>query len=128
MENVVLIGCTKELKNRIKISQGMKNYLNNNPEAKKKRIKQIKNINQENRVQKIKDYYNNLTKEERTMRMKKLFKKIRCIETQQVFNSINEAAQWCGVSSSSISHCLREDQKTAGKHPITKIRLHWEYV
>lgn len=90
---MVLIGCTKELKNRIKISQGMKNYLNNNPEAKKKRIKQIKNINQENRVQKIKDYYNNLTKEERTMRMKKLFKKIRCIETQQVFNSINEAAQ-----------------------------------
>ena len=113
-------GCNKKLQNRKKISQGMKLYLNNNPDILQKRIKQIKNINQENRINKLKEYYNQLTPEQRKNRMKKNNKKIICKENGNIFNSINEAAQWCGIHNSSISHCLRGNQKTAGGY-------HWEY-
>ena len=71
----------------------MKLYLNNNPDILQKRIKQIKNINQENRINKLKEYYNQLTPEQRKNRMKKNNKKIICKENGNIFNSINEAAQ-----------------------------------
>lgn len=56
-------------------------------------------------------------------------RKIRCIETNEIFYSITEAAKWCGLKSSShISQVAKGKGKTAGKHPITKQPLHWEYV
>ena len=47
--------------------------------------------------------------------------KVICIETQQVFDTLTEAANWCGLKSySSISKCCRRIQKTAGGY-------HWNY-
>ena len=54
---------------------------------------------------------------------------VMCIETQQIFSSRKEAAEWCGLkSSSSISEYLAGRKKSAGKHPITKEKLHWQNV
>ena len=58
-----------------------------------------------------------------------LSKKIQCVETLQIFNSIQEAATWAGLKSSSgISDFLKGRKKSAGKHPITKEKLHWRLI
>lgn len=56
-------------------------------------------------------------------------KRIRCIETGQIFGCIQDAAEWCGLKSrTSINNFLAGRSKSAGTHPITKEKLHWEYV
>lgn len=58
-------------------------------------------------------------------------KVIRCIETGEIFPSAREAANWCGLKSCSpIKDYLakRGSYKSAGKHPETGEKLHWEYV
>lgn len=60
-----------------------------------------------------------------------LGKMVQCIETQQIFPSVREAANWCGLKSSSpIKDYLagRGSYKSAGKHPETKEKLHWKYI
>mgnify|MGYP002513716939 CR=1 FL=1 len=46
-------------------------------------------------------------------------RRVRCIETGQVFDSIVEAKKWLGKGD--IKSCLADRQKTAGNY-------HWEYV
>ena len=54
---------------------------------------------------------------------------VMCVETQQIFSSRKEAAEWCGLKSASgISEYLAGRKKSAGKHPITKEKLHWQNV
>lgn len=52
-------------------------------------------------------------------------RKIICVETQQVFNSIREAIDWLGIdytnNSGNISKCCRGKYKTACGY-------HWQYV
>ena len=55
-------------------------------------------------------------------------KRVLCIITGEIFNSVNDAAKFAGVSASSISKCLKGVQQSAGKHPISKIKLQWKYV
>ena len=56
-------------------------------------------------------------------------RKIKCIETNQIFQSIKDAAKWCNLKSSShISEVAKGKNKSAGKHPETKKPLHWVYV
>lgn len=58
-------------------------------------------------------------------------KRIICEQTQQVFNSIEEARKWCGLQTTrSLRGYLNhtESRKTAGKHPITGERLTWSYI
>lgn len=56
-------------------------------------------------------------------------KKVKCIETQQKFDSLNEAAKWCGLSSGKIiGTFLSGKRKSAGKHPITNQKLHWQLI
>ena len=50
---------------------------------------------------------------------------IICIETKQVFTTIQEAREWLGKGD--IVHHLRGKLKSAGKHPITGEKLHWMY-
>lgn len=48
-------------------------------------------------------------------------KKVLCIETEQIFNSMKEASEWIGVSYTNISNCCNGKQKTCGGY-------HWRYV
>ena len=51
----------------------------------------------------------------------KLSKKILCVETGEIFNSLSEASEQLGVNISNISSCCTGKRKTTGK-------LHWQYV
>lgn len=51
-------------------------------------------------------------------------KRVICIETGNIFDSINDAKLWCGVS---ISPCLTGRNKSAGRLP-DGAKLHWKYV
>ena len=48
-------------------------------------------------------------------------KKVRCIETGIIYNSIKEAAESMGLTISALSHHLRGKTKSCGGY-------HWEYV
>lgn len=51
-------------------------------------------------------------------------RKVICIETGEVFNTIKEAQEWC---KGNIDQYLRGRSKSAGKHPVTGEKLHWMY-
>lgn len=56
-------------------------------------------------------------------------KKVKCLETGEIFDSRKAAAEWCGLKSSSgISDCISGNKKSAGKHPKTGEKLHWENI
>lgn len=58
-------------------------------------------------------------------------KKVRCIETGEVFDSCVEAAMAMNMSENSRTHISRvckSLEETAGVHPVTHQKLHWEYV
>lgn len=46
-------------------------------------------------------------------------------ELNEFFNSAAEVEQKYHISATNIRACIKGKQKTAGKHPITKIPLHW---
>lgn len=52
---------------------------------------------------------------------------VKCIETNEVFHTIKEATDWCGASRASIIQSIKKGC-VGGKHPLTKEKLHWEYV
>jgi len=54
-------------------------------------------------------------------------KKIRCIETGIVYNSMGEASEYVHRSPKTISACCRGKNKTCGVSP-DGIPVHWEYV
>lgn len=59
---------------------------------------------------------------------KKKKKKVRCINNNMIFDSQTEAARWCGLTApSGISYVCNGKRKTAGKDPVTKEKLFWEY-
>lgn len=57
-------------------------------------------------------------------------KKVVCLDTGEIFNSLREANAWLGFTKT--SHTIQDNckgkQKTAGKHPVTKKRLHWMFL
>ena len=56
-------------------------------------------------------------------------KRVKCINTNEIFESYTKAAKWCGLKSvSGISKCANgiKPYKTAGYHPVTGERLMWE--
>jgi DNA-directed RNA polymerase subunit RPC12/RpoP/predicted transcriptional regulator len=53
--------------------------------------------------------------------------KVVCLNTNEIYDSIQEAAQKYNVSGSKITANCRGNQKTSGKHPITGERLVWMY-
>jgi hypothetical protein len=57
-------------------------------------------------------------------------KGVICIETGEIFKSCAEAATAMGLSKNTRSHISRVCrglEQSAGKHPITKEKLHWKY-
>ena len=54
--------------------------------------------------------------------------RVCCQNTGEIFDSIAEACKWAKiVSHSNISECCKGKRKSAGKHPITKEKLYWEF-
>lgn len=81
----------------------------------------------EERIEKIRKPRANFCGENNPMHRSKCkhnCKKVICLETCQVFNSIKDADDWCNGG---IKHALSGNQKTAGKHPETGEKLHWMY-
>ena len=56
--------------------------------------------------------------------------KVRCNETGEIFETISDAANWCGISVSGISIYLsgKSNRKSAGKHPDNGEKLTWSLV
>ena len=58
-------------------------------------------------------------------------RKVKCIETGTVFNTLSEASEWCCGHTNmrgKISEVCNNKRKHAGRHPKTNISLSWEYV
>ena len=53
-------------------------------------------------------------------------KKVKCIETGDIFGSITQAERWC--DSVKVGECCRGKRKKAGKHPQTGISLSWQFA
>ncbi len=58
---------------------------------------------------------------------KKNSKKVRCIETGQIFESTVNARKYVGTSINAISECCRGKRKSAGELS-DGTKLHWEYI
>ena len=50
-----------------------------------------------------------------------------CLNTNEIFYSIQEASRKYNAPYSGIGKCCKELQRFSGKHPITKERLAWKY-
>ena len=59
---------------------------------------------------------------------KKMCVQVRCVETGQIFESIKDAAEWCGVKSNTLCAALKSKTHQSGKHPESNIKLHWERI
>lgn len=57
-------------------------------------------------------------------------RKVICLNTKDIFNSMSEAARWCGLNDKgkSIKACCMGNQKTAGASPLTGERLSWSFA
>jgi hypothetical protein len=51
---------------------------------------------------------------------------VYCIELNELFDSTGAANKKYGFSSNSIRACITGKTKTAGRHPITGVPLHWQ--
>lgn len=54
-------------------------------------------------------------------------KRVRCVETDEIFDCISDASRKYNIGRSRIVACCKLRAKSAGKHPITGEKLHWEY-
>ena len=55
-------------------------------------------------------------------------RKVRCVTTGEIFNTITEAKRKYNSAGYHIPECCRGERKSAGKHPITGEKLVWEYI
>lgn len=97
-------------------------YVTRNVTAKK--IGELMGVSEQTIRRNLKE--NNIKKEQNYH----ISKKVRCINTGEVFNSLSNACEWSGLkrNSSKIGDVCKGKAKSAGKHPITGEKLHWEYV
>ena len=80
--------------------------------------------------QKGKNSFENKTKEEMETIGKKISeacsKKVICITTGEIFNSIKKAGNYYNVAKNTISFCCKKKYKSAGK--LNGVRLQWKYL
>lgn len=59
-------------------------------------------------------------------------RKVQCLETGEIFETLTDASNWCNPNGSNLrSHIadqIKGKRQSCGKHPITKIPLHWQYI
>lgn len=53
-------------------------------------------------------------------------RKVKCLETGDIFESISDASRWCG--SKKVILCCQGKREHAGYHPELGIQLSWAYV
>lgn len=58
----------------------------------------------------------------------KKFKKVICLNTSEIFNSITEASKKYNIGRRHISTCCLGKRKSTGIHPVTKEKLRWSYI
>lgn len=89
--------------------------------CKARELKRWENASEEERFKRCKGFYE--ASEERKQ-------KVRCVETNEVFNSAKEAAAWIGPKAKgcNITAQARGHLHFAYRHPITNEPLHWELV
>jgi hypothetical protein len=57
-----------------------------------------------------------------------IIRKIICVTTGEVFNTLGESGRKYQVSASHIGQCCRGERKSAGKHPVTGEKMIWMYL
>ena len=58
----------------------------------------------------------------------RVYTKVICLNTIEVFDKMKDAEKWCGLKSTNdITRCCRGKRKSAGKHPETGESLQWMY-
>lgn len=59
-------------------------------------------------------------------------RKVQCIETGEIFETMTDASKWCNPNGSNLrSHIaeqIRGERKYCGRHPQTNEPLHWKYI
>ena len=55
-------------------------------------------------------------------------KRVRCITTNEEFNSLCEASRKYNIPQGNISKALSGERKSAGKHPETGEKMLWEFI
>lgn len=55
-------------------------------------------------------------------------RKVYCVELDKIYDCIRDAEEELQMASGHICRCCQGKRKSAGKHPITNEKLHWEYV
>ena len=53
---------------------------------------------------------------------------IHCIELDKNYTSASEAKRDTGIDNSCILKACKGERASAGKHPITNLPLHWEFI
>ena len=103
-------------------SERRKQYYQQNPDKKEEQLKRLTKISQDSaiqRSQKMKENYKNQKGFFEINQKRK--KKTKCIETNEVFNSLTEASQKYCISIGNISSVIHGKRKTAGG-------FHWQEV
>lgn len=77
-----------------------------------------------------KENWNNSTFRDNMQKMvkEKIWSKVRCTTTGQVFDSIDEAKRYFNIKAFHISSVCKGKRKYCGVDPKTGEKLHWEYV
>ena len=99
-----------------KLKQSHLGYIQSQEQKNKNRLN---NIGKHNRLH---------TEEEKKKMSEAKKKRVVCLNTGEIFDSIGTAAKWCGLKSlSGISAVCKNKRSTAGKHPITNEPLKWKF-
>lgn len=85
------------------------------------------------RVGQVVNKIRSITKEEidniQNTKVKKVKRKtkVKCINTNEVFDTIKQASNYYNTYTESIISCCKGKRNYSGKHPITNEPLQWEY-
>lgn len=136
-DNYILSEESKEKIRQSKIGEKNPRYGHIYTEEEKKKLSQghieyYKNEEaREKTSEAMKKYYQTPGAKEKQRQIIRKFnsKAVQCLETNQIFECVIDAARWCGLfNGTSISRCCKGINKSAGKHPVTKQPLHWKYM
>lgn len=87
-----------------------------------------KKISEKNKGKKITEEHKEKLRLANTGANSKRAKCVYCVETDEIFMCISDAARKYNVDKSSIVKCCKGRKKHAGKHPITGVYLTWQEI